>query len=349
MPHHVGIDYAQLTSTICVLDDKGAVVDEAVVPSTVKDVTRFLRGKRRRYRTVGAEASSPAWFLDGLRKARLPLACLDPWHAHSILRTTRNKTDRNDARGIAEIVRVGAFKAVHLKSEQCRRIRLLLKARSLLQLKQRDIEASLKALLADCGACAGGVRTKAKGALKLGKSHAELQPLVDLLGQITIQIGKGVKAIESDLITAARLDPVCRRLMTAPGVGPLTALAFRAAIDDPRRFSRSRDVAAHFGLTPRTYQSGQRDTRGHISKCGDASVRKALFWAGVIIQRRNTRASGLKAWGESIAQRRGSRRAAVALARRLAVILHRMWLDETEFLWDAARPASAADVSTSAG
>lgn len=138
----------------------------------------------------------------------------------------------------------------------------------------------------------------------------------------------------------AQEDPICQRLMTAPGVGFVTALSYKAAVDDPSRFRQSRTVAVHFGLTPRRIQSGEMDFDGHSSKCGDAEVRNVLYTAANVMLTRTTRWSGLKAWGMRLAKTRGHRRAVVAVARKLAVILHRMWVDDTRFRWGAEEARS---------
>jgi transposase len=131
----------------------------------------------------------------------------------------------------------------------------------------------------------------------------------------------------------ARRDKICCRLMTAPGVGPVVALTFRAAVDQPRRFARSKAVGAHFGLTPRRFQPGETDYDGRISKCGDAAMRTALYEATQVLLTRTQKWCWLKAWGTHLARRRGGKRAIIALARRLAVVLHRMWIDGTDFRW----------------
>ena len=129
--------------------------------------------------------------------------------------------------------------------------------------------------------------------------------------------------------------------MTVPGVGAVVAMTFKAAIDDPSRFKHSRDVGAHFGLTPKRYQSGEIDRSGHISKTGDAQVRTALFEAAHVMLLRVQRFSALKAWALRVARTRGLKRAKVALARKLSVVLHRMWADGTEFRWSREVQASA--------
>ena len=146
--------------------------------------------------------------------------------------------------------------------------------------------------------------------------------------------------LDAMVLKAVKLNTVCRRLLTVPGVGPVTALAFATAIDDPTRFVHSRDVGAHLGLTPRKYASGEIDRNGAISKSGDRLAREALFLAAHALLTRVTRWSTLKAWGMAVAKRRGLRRATVAVARKLAVIMHRMWADGSEFRWSREEATS---------
>ena len=134
-----------------------------------------------------------------------------------------------------------------------------------------------------------------------------------------------------------RDDPVCRRLMTAPGVGPVVALTFRTCVGNPSRFDRSKCVGAHYGLTPRLYQSGETARVGRVSRCGDTMMRAALFEAGLVLLT-NPRIgwNALKVWGLEVAKRRGMQKAVVAVARKLAIALHRMWRDRTDFRWTKA-------------
>jgi transposase len=335
MVFYVGLDYSKLSTSICVLNEDGLLAEEGATESTPKAITAFLRGQRRRYALMGLEASTPAWLLEGLLKAKFRAVLIETWRAHAILQTTTNKTDRNDARGIAELMRIGAYRPVHAKSTESRRLRLMLVARSHLKRKQLDVEKGLSAALREYGLMLerGGRLSFAARAKALAQRNPDLQPLLELFLHAREVLAEGAQAIEAKLHRDAAADPICRRLMSAPGVGPITAVTFRSAVDDPTRFAHSRDVAAHFGLTPVTQQSGRRERRGHISKCGDGAVRTALFLAAYTLMKKNARPSPLRAWGQDISQRRGHSKALVAVARRLAVILHRMWIDETEYLW----------------
>jgi transposase len=334
MPHFVGLDYALETTSVCVLDERGQIACEGRVKSTPKEVVSFLRGQHRRYKSVGLESSTPVWFHAGLLKARLPAVRIETVQAHSVLKTRPNKTDRNDARGIAELMRLGAYRAVHERSPDCRRLRTLLSIRLLLRRKRTDIERSLVAALGEHGIVAPSRRSKefAWHCRALVRGNSTLAPIVKLLLSVRAELQRGFTECDAEIARVATSDPVCRRLMTAPGVGPVCAVAFRAAVDDPSRFRRSRDVAAYFGLTPVTHQTGNTERRGQISKRGDGQMRRLLFLGAMSVMRSRVEASSLRAWAESVAARAGKKKATVALARRLAVILHRMWVDETEFL-----------------
>jgi transposase len=165
--------------------------------------------------------------------------------------------------------------------------------------------------------------------------HPHLRQAVRPLLAVRERVGREIADLDRKLLALARDDAQSRRLMTVPGVGPITALAFQAAIDQPVRFKRSRSVGAYFGLTPRRHASGEIDWTGRISKCGDAMVRSYLFEAAGVLLTRVPQWCRLKAWGLKLAKRIGFKKAKVAVARKLAVILHRMWRDKTDFQWSA--------------
>jgi transposase len=256
-----------------------------------------------------------------------------------------NKTDRNDARGIAQIMRTGWYRAVHVKSRSCRSWRALLTARRMVLNKQRDVENGIRALLREVGLKVGTPSRKDFPARvrELAADDPVLAGLSESLLSVIEVMNQEVEKLTKRVLDEVRSEPTCRRLMTVPGVGPLTALAFRATIDQPDRFRKSRDVGAHLGLTPRRYQSGETDVQVRISRCGDELARTALYEAAHSLLIRSSKWSALRAWGMSIAKRRGMARARVAVARKLAVILHRMWADGSEFRWGkpAAAPAAA--------
>ncbi|MFI4933263.1 MAG: IS110 family transposase [Caulobacterales bacterium] len=280
MPCYVGLDCSKHTTSICVLDQSGDPISEGVTETSPKAIAGFLRGKRRRYALIGIEAATAHhWLYQGLVRAKFPIVCIEAYHAHGVLNARRNKTDKNDARGIAEMMLSGIYKEVHHKSLESRRLRMLLSARRLLLRRQLDLEKHLCAAAQEFGLklSRGGTKSFEQRALAVAKGEPVLEELATSLLRIRRALIEEVAAFEARILREARSDPVCRRLMTVPGVGPFAAVTFRAAVDDPTRFAHSRDVGAHFGLTPRTYQSGQVDRRGRISKRGDPTVRTVLF------------------------------------------------------------------------
>ena len=246
-----------------------------------------------------------------------------------------NKTDRNDARGIAQMMRVGLFKPVHVKTLVAQEQRMLLTSRKLLQRKLLDLECELRGTLRNFGLKVGvvsGSRYEAR-IRELVVDFPGLAAIAEPLLNVRRVMRRQFAVLHKMLLDTVRRDPVCRRLMTAPGVGAVVALTYRATIDQPQRFVHSRAVGAHVGLTPKRYQSGEVDYDGRVSKCGDALLRTMLYEAAQVLLTHGSKWSWLKAWGMRVAQRRGMRRAIVAVARRLAVVLHRMWVNGSEFRW----------------
>jgi len=340
MPHFVGLDVSVKETTICVLDEQGRVTHRAVVDSDPMVISQHLVGLGHAYGRVGLEAGplSP-WLYGGLVDAGLPAICVETRHMHAALSARINKTDRNDAFGIAQMMRVGLFKPVHVKTPASQQRRLLLTSRRLLQRKVYDIENDLRGQLRNFGLKVGIVGSVGFDARvrelvsELGFVAAVVAPLLEARSALRTQLAK----LHKMLLDVVRDDPVCRRLMTAPGVGPIVALTYRTCVDNPARFGRSKCVGAHYGLTPRVYQSGETSRTGRTSKCGDAMLRATLYEAALVLLTGPCRRwSALKAWGVAVVRRRGMQRAIVAVARKLAIVLHRMWRDETDFRWSAA-------------
>jgi transposase len=254
-----------------------------------------------------------------------------------------NKSDRNDARGIAQMMRVGLYRPVHVKTMASQKRRMLLTSRQLLQAKALDIENDLRGTLRNFGLKVGMVGTvKFEARIReLVADHPDLAAIVEPLLIARRVLREQLGVLHRQLLEIVRQDEVCRRLMTTPGVGPVVALTFRATVDVPSRFNNSKAVGAAFGLTPRRQQSGEIDRMGGISKCGDALMRETLFEAALVLMTHRGMWSWLKAWGMKIARHRGMKRAIVAVARRLAVIMHRMWVDGTEFRWGRQEAAAA--------
>ena len=347
MGYFAGLDVSLEETTICVVDDAGMIVREARAASEPEVLVAFFEACGMKMERVGLEACSlTAWLHAGLTEAGIPAICIEARQAKAAMGAMPNKTDRNDARGIAQIMRTGWYRAVHVKSPPCRAWRALLTARRMVLNKRRDVENGIRALLREVGLKVGTPSRKDFPARvrELAADDPVLLSLAESLLSVIAVMTREAERLTKQVIDEVRVEPTCRRLMTVPGVGPLTALAFRATIDQPGRFRKSRDVGAHLGLTPRRYQSGETDVQGRISRCGDELARTALYEAAHSLLIRSTKWSALRAWGMNIAKRRGMARARVAVARKLAVILHRMWVDGSEFRWckQAAAPAVAA-------
>ncbi|WP_267427696.1 IS110 family transposase [Methylobacterium sp. GC_Met_2] len=343
MTHFVGIDVSLETSCVCIVDASGRVVRELIAESEPEVLATALLDTKLDFSRVGLEAGPMSqWLHAGLAQVGLPAVLIETRRLRAAPKTMPIKTDRNDARAIAQVVRTGWFRAVHVKSVLSQELRGLLGARKLLVGKVRDLDNAVRALLRSFGLKMGqiGERAFAERARELVEGRAALQTVLAPLLEARAALLAQRDRLHRMVLMAVRSDPICRRLMTVPGVGPVTALTFCSAVDDPNRFTRSRAVGAHFGLTPRRYQSGETDRTGHISKQGDALARQALYEAANVLLTRTQRWSALKAWGITLAKRAGMRRAKVAVARKLAVVLHRMWRDGTEFRW--SRGATAA-------
>ena len=347
MGYFAGLDVSLEETAICVVDAAGRIVREARVASEPEALVAFFEACGMAMERIGLEACSlSAWLHAGLTQAGLPAICIEARQAKAAMGAMPNKTDRNDARGIAQIMRTGWYRAVHVKSPSCRSWRALLTARRLVLNKRRDVENGVRALLREAGLKLGTPSRKEFSARvrELAGDDPVLAGLSESLLSVIEIMTQEVDRLTKRVLDEVKVEPTCRHLMTVPGVGPLTALAFRATIDQPGRFRKSRDVGAHLGLTPRRYQSGETDLQGRISRCGDELARTALYEAAHSLLIRSTKWSALRAWGMNIAKRRGMARARVAVARKLAVILHRMWADGSEFRWgkQAAAPAAAA-------
>ena len=335
MDHFAGLDVSVKDTSVCIVDGAGKIVREVKVASEPDDLLQVLRNPAYCFKRIGLEAGPLSqWLFSALAEADLPVICVETRHMRAVLKAQINKTDRNDARGIAQMMRVGLYRPVHVKTLRSQKLRMLLTHRKLLQSKAIAIENDLRGTLRNFGlkvGIAGRTRFEAR-IVELLEYLPDLAVLVEPLLVVRRVLREQIAVLHRRLLTIVRDDEVCRRLMTMPGVGPVVALTYRATVDVPARFRKSKSVGAVFGLTCSRDQSGERDHPGAISRCGDEMMRTMLYEAAQSMLR-STQWSWLKAWAMQIARRRGMKRAIVALARRLAVIMHRIWVDGTEFRW----------------
>ena len=344
MAYHTALDVSLRSVSICIVDDDGTIQYEGKAASDVSDIVGCLKRFDPSIDSVGFEAGALTQYLTyGLQAAGYEVICLETRQVNAALAAMRNKTDRNDARGIAQILRTGWYSRVHVKSMESHLTRALLSSRKMVLKQCVDMENEIRGLIRLLGirlpsplkhrAFDATVRQSIEKNTTLADS---LIPLLDarlVLYQTFLKLDNQAKAL-------VREDTVCQRLMTVPGVGAITALTFKAGVDDPTRFKRSRTVAAHFGLTPRRFQSGEIDNPGRISKAGDPDVRSALYAAAHSLVVRSAEWSSLKVWGLRLVKTKGHRRAVTAVARKLAVILHKMWLDGSDFRYGSTEATS---------
>lgn len=346
MTHYAGLDVSVKETAICVIDAGGAVVWQGKVPTGIEAIAEALAHHAPELERAGMETGPVAvWLWHGLRNVKVPLDCIHARRAAAALKLQANKTDRNDARGLAQLVRSGWYEPVPMKSMATHRVRALLVAR-------QQVVGMCTALINKIPGLAktfGVIVAPGKGgsfdrAVRAGLPDDPLvrNLLESLLATLAV-LRDQRRVFDRQLARIARESETCRRLTGAPGVGPLTAIAFAAAVEDPSRFRRASDVGAYLGLTPRRYQSGEVDIGGRISKCGDRLTRSLLFEAASVILYRTRGNLGLRDWALRLAMRSGSWKARVALARKLAVILFRMMRDGTSFEprpYDAGRAAA---------
>ena len=282
----VGLDVSQKTTAICVVDDAGRRVWRgqcASDPERIEQVVRRYAGDDAR---IGLETGPMTpWLVHELRGRALDVTCLDARHARAALKMQINKTDRNDAEGLAQIMRTGWYRSVHVKSFDSHRVRAMLGARTQLVGMTTRLSNQIRGILKTFGMLPGAMRglpfDRRVEALLADRDDVApiVRPLLTAWRQLRTQIGAFDKAIRA----LAKSNPACRLLMSVPGIGVLSVLAYVSTVEDPTRFSRSRSVGAHLGLTPKQYQSGEIDRSGRISKCGDTLTRTLMYEAAIVL------------------------------------------------------------------
>jgi transposase len=334
MDHYAGIDVSVEYSSVCIVDGTGKIVREGKVASEVGALIGWFGSLGLTLVRIGLEAGPLSqWLFAGMRDAGLAVELLETRHVRTAFKTMPVKTDRKDARGIAELVRLGWFRPVHCKSMEAQEMRAILTARKQMQSKLHDVEMSLRGILRGFGLKVGKTTPKTfEGRIReLVAGHPTLEAVAAGMLSARAALQLSFNGFEKRVRIMARQDARARLLMSTPSVGAITALTYVSAIDDPARFKSSKSVGAHFGITPKKYQSGETDYSGRISKSGDASVRTCLYEAAHVMLTRPVKGSALKSWAMRLAKRAGMQKAKVALARKLAVIMHRMLISGKPF------------------
>lgn len=343
--YYVGLDVSQRTTSICVIDHQGKKHFEGKSNTQPEDIRGWLLNRVEDGKTfrIGLEAGTmSSWLYTGLTRFGFEVVCMETLQAHRFLKTYRNKTDKNDARGLAQLLRMGGedfLKVVQIRSQAAQETRVLLAMRDHLVTQKLSLENHISGVLKPFGIIIerGAVNgdTFYKRTLE-ALTQAERNG-VNVRGYVLPSLHLYMEAVAriaplTEKITEiAKSIEIVRRFMEIPGVGPVTALSFYAAIDNPQRFSKSSDVGAYFGLTPRQFQSGETDYMGSISRRGDPGTRRVLVIAATVLLSASQEWSTLKAWGVRLAKRIGFSKARIAVARKLAMIMHKIWLNNDRF------------------
>ncbi len=327
---YVGLDVSLKETSICIIDDAGKIVWRGRVDSTPEAIATAMKQHAPNAVRIGLESGQlSSWLFHELKAAGLPIICVDARHAKAALSLKVNKTDANDAFGLAQIMRVGWYREVTVKGLDCQAVRALLVARAQIVSQITTLKNCVRGILKIFGrVLPKGLRSQFPGRVR---AAIDGHPVLGAIIEPTLRV---LEAMRTQLLVYDRA--VIQR------VGTVVALAYMTGVEDPARFKRSSSVAAYFGMTPRRYQSGEVDHAGRISKCGDGMVRGLLFEAAKVLLSRSARPSALKTWGEALGKRVGAKKATMAVARKLAVILHRMWTTGKTFQWNAEAASPAA-------
>ena len=343
MACYIGLDVSDKSTHLCAVDEAGAMVWRGVCATDPETISRTIRRHCRDVVRVVLETGALSAFLyHGLKERGIAVVCVCARHAKGVLSTRVNKSDPHDAEGLAQLARTGWFKAIHVKDDATHLVRAELKVRDQLVRARRALANQLRGLLKLFGLRLGTVTTPARRAERLAALFLQKPELRPALASLVAAI----EALESQMADTGRslkqraaADPVCMRMMSIPGVGPMLALTYKSSIEDPGRFARGMDAGAFADLVSWRQQSGERDTLGKISRAGDPMLRSALYEGANSLLVRVKRPFPLQEWGKALAAAKGAKKARVAVARKLAVLLLTLWRSETEFQWPKAQAA----------
>lgn len=334
MNMHVGLDISQRTTSICIIDATGQRAWQGSAPTEPGAIVQALREHGASGARVGMETGPLAvWLYHAIRQQGVNIDCIHARHVHAALTVQLNKTDRNDAFGIAQLVRSGWYRPTHVRSLECHQMRLMLTVREKLIGRRTAINNQIRGLLKTFGVVLGTGRgrvfeTSAKDA---DPSRDCIKPVIGILLDTWRHLTTKTRELDRSIQRQVNQDRVCRLLMTVPGVGVITAASFKTAVDDPSRFKHVSDIGPFLGLTPRKYQSGDVDRNGTISKHGNRQTRSMLYEASLALLKRYGKETSLGKWGAKLEHRMGLRKAVVALARKLATVLLSMWRNGEQF------------------
>ncbi len=360
MQYFVGLDVAMSTSAICVVNEKGKIICESMIPTNPRVIHEYLESKKLKIEKIALESGSLSHFLvKELCALGWAVTCMDARSLSPSLQVKTNKTDRNDARGIAEALRAESkqVKYVYQKSEESVDLGVLLGARRTLVSQRTALSNTMRGLLKSFGivlpvagvnTLASIIREKLEEVWPSTKSEdfaelslespassktspAYLSIALEALIRPHAGLTQEIDSMDALLLKLSKKDPVIKRLMTILGIGPLTAITYKVVIDDPLRFKKSRNIGAYLGMCSIQNSSGKIKRYGRISKTGSKETRTLLASAGMCLLNRCKTPCALKDWGLKVEQRHGKKKAAMAVGRKMAIIMHRLWLENTIF------------------
>ena len=344
MKYYAGLDISNIETSICIVDYDNNIVKEGKVLTDPESIHRYLKKTGLKFEKIGLETGSLShWLFTGLKKEGWNVVCINTWFMAAILATNVNKTDRNDARGIANAIRCNNYKEVHIKSIESIKINCLLTARKALVRQNMQLYNVVRGVLKTFGVKLPKGIKSIREAIKRVVAfdhflpdekkitvHVDwsiFEPLIVCYEKVQEQL----QILEHKLTILAKNDRIIQRFMTHPGVGIVTAVSYKAEIDDPKRFKKSRSVGAYLGMTPKQYSSGEVVRQGRVSKQGSTEVRTLLHEAGVVLLTRTKGQSKLKTWGLKKKRKLKTQKAGMAVGRKIAINLHRMWLEDKDF------------------
>lgn len=347
MSHFVGLDVSDNTISICIVNEKGAIVHEIVCPTDPKLIDLELKKTELPIASIGLETGPMAnWLTRTLRKLGWNVRCIDSYKSSKLISVNINKTDKNDARIIAEIIRINCFSSivkmdVHVKSSEAQNLKRSIDVRQTLVQTRTRLYHAIKGFLKGEGIKSPSVSPE-EFCKKVRDSTKDLVPLLissmHSLLETYATLSKEIDQMTLRLETIAVKNEDAKLLMEMTGVGAITALCFIAVIDDPKRFKNSKAVGPYVGLTPTQYSSGQSERQGSISKKGDKTLRTLLYECAVVLLFRSKKKSTLKTWGLKKAKTIGSRKAIVAVARKLAIRMHHVLLTKQPYVEIKPKP-----------
>ncbi|HMU51658.1 MAG TPA: IS110 family transposase [Geminicoccaceae bacterium] len=336
MTSYAGLDVSQQETHVCIVDAAGAMLWRGKARSEPAALAEVLRARAPELeRAVLESGALSGWLCGGLIDQGFPAVCIDARAAHGALKQRRDKTDRSDAEGLARLAQTGWYNVVRIKSRASLEQRALLTARERLVRIHRDLLNQVRGLLKALGLVLPRTTPRRLTArIEVWLEQApEMRPAIGALLAARAAVAEQLEQLDRLILRRAGEDPVCRRLATIPGVGAVTAACFVSVIDDPERFGHSDKVAAYLGLTPRRWQSGEVDRRGGVSKAGNAMARHLLYEAANSLLARVKRPCALRDWGLRLQERLGGKKARTALARKLAILMHKLWRRQQDFDW----------------